>query len=566
MRSAAVLALMLSFAPLSAASTPGGVVFEDRNGDGLRQAEEPGVAGVVVARGATLVETGEDGRYQLPEEGPTRFVVLTRPTGYDCERWYRAEAGDFALRARVPDGSSFVFAHISDVHISDRVSDFAQFAVPSAIARMPRWLGGIAMHLSMRFQNPDYSKREVTRVLRAALSPYRDVSRMGHARVMGEWIALLAGMSDDDPRSDWPIDPVVDFEASLAELRSLSPRFLVSTGDMVLESNDADAPAVDRWMTFYRARMGANGLPVYNTIGNNEIAGTSNPELRPGDPGYGKALFRAHFGPTYYSFDRGDLHFVALDTHVLVDRQDGEWDFRQLGDDVRAWLEADLAHHAGRPIVVLNHEPLVGDRSWSAALRKFSTVDADVAELLEQRGVRWTLAGHVHINGLTESGTRADGSAATQHIVTGALSGMRWSFPAEVSARGYRLFQVRDKELYSVWKATGAPVLGFLEPNVDAALHATAPHHSPSEALPSRHRVVVASADTAGPFVSLDIRIAGRPLAIERWSSYFAAAWYDTATLEPGEHELVAEATRADGSVLRARTIVSVPEPVESAP
>ena len=73
----------------------------------------------------------------------------------------------------------------------------------------------------------------------------------------------------------------------------------VPTGDFVLESNEASAEEVERWMRFYRERIEASGLVFYDTIGNNEIAGTNNDDFGPEDPGYGNELYRRFLGPTY---------------------------------------------------------------------------------------------------------------------------------------------------------------------------------------------------------------------------------------------------------------------------
>ncbi|WP_313927870.1 metallophosphoesterase N-terminal domain-containing protein [Pseudoxanthomonas sp.] len=59
-----------------------GVVFEDRNGNGVRDAGDPGIPGIKVSDGVQLVTTGADGGYDVPyEDGRTLFVV--KPAGYD---------------------------------------------------------------------------------------------------------------------------------------------------------------------------------------------------------------------------------------------------------------------------------------------------------------------------------------------------------------------------------------------------------------------------------------------------------------------------------------------------
>lgn len=58
-----------------------GIVFEDTNGNGIRDEGEPGVAGVMVSNQRDVVLTDSDGRYYLPiEDNMTIFV--TKPAGY----------------------------------------------------------------------------------------------------------------------------------------------------------------------------------------------------------------------------------------------------------------------------------------------------------------------------------------------------------------------------------------------------------------------------------------------------------------------------------------------------
>ncbi|MBC8329592.1 MAG: calcineurin-like phosphoesterase C-terminal domain-containing protein [Planctomycetes bacterium] len=58
-----------------------GTVFHDRDGDGRKDAGEPGLPGVRVSNGREVVETGADGRWCLPVDGPTELFVL-KPRGW----------------------------------------------------------------------------------------------------------------------------------------------------------------------------------------------------------------------------------------------------------------------------------------------------------------------------------------------------------------------------------------------------------------------------------------------------------------------------------------------------
>ncbi len=60
----------------------GGQVFEDRNGNGIRDAGEPGLSGIKVSNGIDLAVTDAQGEYDLPYvDGRSLFVV--KPAGYD---------------------------------------------------------------------------------------------------------------------------------------------------------------------------------------------------------------------------------------------------------------------------------------------------------------------------------------------------------------------------------------------------------------------------------------------------------------------------------------------------
>lgn len=61
--------------------TVSGIVFDDRNSDGRRQADEPGVQGVLVTNGLDVVATDDEGRYQLTARGDMNLTVV-QPSGW----------------------------------------------------------------------------------------------------------------------------------------------------------------------------------------------------------------------------------------------------------------------------------------------------------------------------------------------------------------------------------------------------------------------------------------------------------------------------------------------------
>ena len=58
-----------------------GTVFNDANGNGQRDPDEKGLAGVGVSNGEAIVETDADGRWQLPVTDDTILFVL-KPSGW----------------------------------------------------------------------------------------------------------------------------------------------------------------------------------------------------------------------------------------------------------------------------------------------------------------------------------------------------------------------------------------------------------------------------------------------------------------------------------------------------
>jgi len=125
----ALLALLLLLAPATMASEPiqiTGIVFNDIDGDGIREENEAGLPGIQVSNGISgisITSTDGSGRYQLPREEGARFVFITTPDAYTpATAWYYHIAddrsADFGLMLTPQKNkSAFTFVHITDVHL-----------------------------------------------------------------------------------------------------------------------------------------------------------------------------------------------------------------------------------------------------------------------------------------------------------------------------------------------------------------------------------------------------------------------------------------------------------------
>lgn len=74
------LLTLASLVTTAGAETATGVVFDDRNGDGVRGAAEPGLVGIAVSNGRDVVQTDGAGAWSLPAGEDTLFFVV-KPTG-----------------------------------------------------------------------------------------------------------------------------------------------------------------------------------------------------------------------------------------------------------------------------------------------------------------------------------------------------------------------------------------------------------------------------------------------------------------------------------------------------
>ncbi len=188
----------------------------------------------------------------------------------------------------------------------------------------------------------------------------------------------------------------------------------------------------------FKKIVSVGGVPQYYVPGNHDLDFDAETDRHSFD------TFRREFGPEYYSYDIGDVHFVVLDDvrypcngvddHAFCDLSktptyNGVIHQRQID-----WLRNDLAHVPEDRLIVLNaHIPFV---TYTDATAQKHQVD-NLAELYEIIGERPALglSGHTHTTEQIVPGESFEGWAENtgtgpvpfHQIVTGAVSGSWWA-------------------------------------------------------------------------------------------------------------------------------------------
>ena len=101
-----------------------GVVYEDKNNNGTKEANEPGIKGVSVSDQINIVVTDANGFYQIVNKG-YGIIFITVPNGYSAKTFWQKTSQlqiNFAL-TKSASHSSFQFIHASDTHLSENSMD-----------------------------------------------------------------------------------------------------------------------------------------------------------------------------------------------------------------------------------------------------------------------------------------------------------------------------------------------------------------------------------------------------------------------------------------------------------
>jgi hypothetical protein len=208
-----------------------------------------------------------------------------------------------------------------------------------------------------------------------------------------------------------------------ARMLAAAPDLVLITGDVVYESGTRSEIGPKYFEPYANL---IDHIPFYPSLGNHDFRTEQ-----------GLPLLEALYLPTndedgterYYSFDRGDVHIVALDSN---------WDTSP-GSPQRAWLDRDLTRSTATWTFVYFHHPPYSSSSHGSDL----SLRQDLGPLFDAHGVDIVFNGHDHNYERTfplRAGVVMDAAAepdyvrpgGTMYIVTGG--GGRSLYPSGTSS------------------------------------------------------------------------------------------------------------------------------------
>lgn len=386
--------------PAPDTSTAKGVVFEDRDRDGVRDPGERGLAGVWVSNQRTFARTDRQGRWELPCNDDTVFFVV-KPRG-----WMTPVDMD-----NVP-----VFYYVHKPAGSPAGLDYAGLGPTGPLPE------------SIEF--PLYRRREPD-----------------------EFHALFFG--DTQPRDLREVDYLAKsvFEPLYRDPGGAA--FGVTLGDVVFDDLSVIPPL--------KAAIGLIGIPWYYVIGNHDINFDAT------DDGGSDETWHQYFGPNYYSFDHGPVHFVVLDNvewrgkeaAAAEDPPRARGYYRAgLGPTQLEWLRQDLAKLPKDQLVVaMMHIPI------TEVVEK-----EELFALLAERPFALSVSAHTHMQE-HRFVTAADGWPKPEphhHVINVTTCGSWWSGMPDAlgvphstmrdgAPKGWSVFRF-DGNQYSIeFRAAGRP-------------------------------------------------------------------------------------------------------------
>ena len=281
-----------------------GTVFLDANQNLLKEPVEFGVAGVVVSNGCNTVLTDSAGDYQI-SLAPTEILFISKPADYSTP----------VDENNIPQ---FFYRHYPN-------------GTPNEITGTSvEWLWPVI---------------EPTGILPDSIDFPLFPSTMANENFLAHGFAdtqAQYGTGQDMVREEL-VNPLIG--------NPYGAKFGLTVGDVVFDN----LGLYER----HKAMMGLMDIPQWYLPGNHDM----NFESPNGY--FANETYKKHFGPTYYSFDYGNVHFVMLNNveYAGEGKEFGRSEYRGYINPIQLqWLQNDLNHIPPEKLLVIaSHIPLIAE-------------------------------------------------------------------------------------------------------------------------------------------------------------------------------------------------------------
>jgi len=248
----------------------------------------------------------------------------------------------------------------------------------------------------------------------------------------------------------------------LSELSGMDAHMTMVLGDIMYD----DLSYYKR----YNQLMSKIGNPVFNVLGNHDM--NYDADLYDDPNKFSRDTFKSFYGPTYYSFQEGEVHFIIMDNIDYLSRSEdtGRPQYRGYFSETHLeWIENVLNFVPDDKLIVLaSHLPLYGmehDRGNINTLNR-----EKLFALLEGYNNVLYLGGHRHLtyhHFLGEEFGRNNPNKL-HHITVTAACGSWWNGPIQENGvpvstqqdgvpNGYHVVKFKGNSYIESFKAAGKP-------------------------------------------------------------------------------------------------------------
>jgi hypothetical protein len=216
---------------------------------------------------------------------------------------------------------------------------------------------------------------------------------------------------------------VPDVQAYMQSLPAGTLIHGICVGDLVWDNPNLFAS--------YNTAVEKSGLPFFQVIGNHDM------DYRQGAEETSDNTFKKTYGPSYYSFNRGKVHYVVLND-VWYLGPDGEYK-GFISEEQLAWLKKDLSFVPKENLVILAaHIPVHAVENKAA-----------LYEIIKEYKVH-IMTGHTHYNNNIITGN------VYEHV-HGTVCGAWWTGPicGDGTPPGYAIYEINGTEISWYYKSFG---------------------------------------------------------------------------------------------------------------